>query len=594
VTPRIAFIRTRSIPHKLYWFFRICRDERPSPEIPKETLYFHERMYSEGVCVYNQDNSLLLFRTLLRLSPDVFSHPIWIHFDEERIPPSPSLIYTLLQPAQELLTNGDIQSACEILLLCAVLQKRTGDLKAALNSTQQAWTLAEFYGLTKAAEWAAWGSSALCAHQGKFLEAAGHLEWLQNKLKSEKDWILGNIVELFVRALYNRANQKEPTGIDLNWLVRWGESPLAVGSFFQQAYRHTEGSRAPPKTRPPDTNRTWWQRSWQKLLGIATGKLKIEIVEQNEPASSREAVSELHQHQSGVYTPPAPALNLLNRHNDLSRSPSSPQDLPAVAGSLPFQPDQSQPGPQLVVYSLGQFRVYLNEKTIENWSSKKGLSIFKYLTIQRQTPLPKEVLMEIFWPEADPEAARRNLHQAIYSLRQTLNVENVDFQHVLFENDRYFLNPALKLWLDVEEFERRVQSGHHYEERHSSEKAMSEYAIAEGLYQGDFLSEDLYEEWTQNLRQHYWQSYLDINQRLAQYYLARSEYAACIALSLRILSIDSSQEEAHRILMKCYMAQGQRHLAIRQYQLCVQTLKSELNLPPSGETQALYEQIIQA
>lgn len=545
--------------------------------------------------MYNQDNSLLLFRTLLRLSPDVFSHPIWIHFDEKRIPPSPSLIYALLEPAQEILSEGDIQSACEILLLCAVLQKRSGDLEAALKSAQQAWTLAEFYGLIKAAEWAAWGSSALCAHQGKFLEAAGHLEWLQNKLKLEKDWVLGNIVEMFVRALYNRANQKEPTGIDLNWLVRWGESPLAVGSFFQQAYNYLESSRPPPKTTSANQDKTWWQRVWNMLSGIATGKLTIKIVERNEPAATREANPEQRQDRSGEGTLPPPAPSQLKQPKPVSRSQShsSLQDLPGLAGSLTFQPDPSQPGPNLVVHCFGQFRVYLNEKYIENWSSKKGLSIFKYLTIQRQSPVPKEVLMDVFWPEADPEAARRNLHQAIYSLRQTLNVQNIDFQHILFENDSYFLNPASKIWLDIDEFERRIQSGRYYEERHSPETAMSEYAIAEGLYQGEFLSEDLYEEWTQTFRQHYWHSYLDINQRLAQYYLARSEFAACIALSLRILSIDTSQEEAHRILMKCYMAQGQRHLAIRQYQLCIQELKNELNLPPSEETQALYEQIIQ-
>jgi len=541
--------------------------------------------------VYNQDNNLLLFRTLLRLSPDVFSHPIWIHFDEERIPPSPSLIYALLEPAQEILSEGDIESACEILLLCAVLQKRSGDLEAALNSTQQAWTLAEFYGLTKAAEWAAWGSSALCAYQGQFLEAASHLEWLQNKLKSEKDWVLGNIVDMFVRALYNRANQKEPTGIDLNWLVRWGESPLAVGSFFQQVSNYLESSQPPPKTTSPDQDKTWWQRAWQLLSGIATGKLTIKIVERDESAAPPEMIPEQRQDRSSEETLSPPAPSRLKQPKPISRS--SLHNLPSSAGSLTIQPVPSQPGPNLVIYCFGQFRVYLNEKYIENWSSKKGLSIFKYLTIQRQTPVPKEVLMDVFWPEADPEAARRNLHQAIYSLRQTLSVQNIDFQHILFENDSYFLNPTSNLWLDIDEFDKHVQSGRDYEERHAPERAMAEYAVAEGLYQGDYLSEDLYEEWTQTSRQHYWHSYLDINQRLAHYYLARSEYAACIALSLRILSIDTSHEEAHRILMKCYIAQGQRHLAIRQYQLCVHALKNELDLPPSEETQSLYEQIIQ-
>jgi DNA-binding SARP family transcriptional activator len=201
--------------------------------------------------------------------------------------------------------------------------------------------------------------------------------------------------------------------------------------------------------------------------------------------------------------------------------------------------------------------------------------------------------MDTFWPEADPEAARRNLHQAIYALRQTLKIDSLDFQHIQFENDRYRFNPALNIWLDDEEFERHVAIGQKYEQSHALDKAMAEYGIAEGLYQGDFLAEDLYEDWTQARRQNLWQTYLSVAYRLTQYYLDRGEYAATIALSQHILAMDNCQEEAHQTLMNCYLAYGQRHLALRQYQLCVQVLKTELELAPSAETQAIYHQIVE-
>ena len=51
-------------------------------------------------------------------------------------------------------------------------------------------------------------------------------------------------------------------------------------------------------------------------------------------------------------------------------------------------------------------------------------------------------------------------------------------------------------------------------------------------------------------------------------------------------------EEAHRQLICCYLAQGQRHLALRQFLMCLTALKEELNLSPSPETQALYQRII--
>jgi len=43
--------------------------------------------------------------------------------------------------------------------------------------------------------------------------------------------------------------------------------------------------------------------------------------------------------------------------------------------------------------------------------------------------------------------------------------------------------------------------------------------------------------------------------------------------------------------MQCYLGQGQRHLAVRQYQTCVEALREELDLTPAEETVALYRRI---
>jgi DNA-binding SARP family transcriptional activator len=43
--------------------------------------------------------------------------------------------------------------------------------------------------------------------------------------------------------------------------------------------------------------------------------------------------------------------------------------------------------------------------------------------------------------------------------------------------------------------------------------------------------------------------------------------------------------------MRCYLRQGQRHLALRQYHLCVEALEQELDVPPMPATVELYRQI---
>jgi DNA-binding SARP family transcriptional activator len=258
------------------------------------------------------------------------------------------------------------------------------------------------------------------------------------------------------------------------------------------------------------------------------------------------------------------------------------------------QPEQAKPGSAtLAVYCLGSFRAAVNGQPIAGWKSLKSQAIFKYLVTHHGTHTSKDLLMDLFWPEADPKSARHNLHQAIHCLRQTLKRGQTDEQIILFENDCYFLNPDLTLWLDSAEFERLARAGRRLETAGQPAAAMNEYGRAEALYRGNFLEEDLYEEWANWPREHLRSTYLDLADRLSEYYGEQGEIDAAIALCQKMLRRDNCCEQAHRRLMACYYRQGQRNLIVRQYQLCEQMLNTELDVPPSVETQALYKKLIE-
>ena len=274
------------------------------------------------------------------------------------------------------------------------------------------------------------------------------------------------------------------------------------------------------------------------------------------------------------------------------------QESPGVSAEAlappPVREKEERSPPSLAVYCLGSFRVYQDDKLIIDWPSGKGRTIFKYMVANRGRPTPKDVLMDLFWRDADPEAARNNLNVAIYGLRQAFRAVRPDFSHVLFQDDHYLLNPAMTVWADVEEFVQRYEAGQSLERRGKLTEAMREYEIAEGLYQGDFLKEDLYEDWPMLRRESLKDRYLVILDQLSRYYLEKKRYTTCIHLCQRILAKDDCREDAHRRLMHCYSRQGQRNLALRQYHLCVEKLKEELEVPPTQETTALYEQIRQS
>ncbi len=87
-------------------------------------------------------------------------------------------------------------------------------------------------------------------------------------------------------------------------------------------------------------------------------------------------------------------------------------------------------------------------------------------------------------------------------------------------------------------------------------------------------------------------AYLEALDRLSQISYTRKQYSASAELCMRLLSVDDCREDAHCRLMRCYVQQGQQHLAIRQYQACAEALKNELGVEPAPSTRELYEHIL--
>ena len=246
----------------------------------------------------------------------------------------------------------------------------------------------------------------------------------------------------------------------------------------------------------------------------------------------------------------------------------------------------------IIVYCLGSFRVYQDDKEVAEWNSYKARDIFKYLLAHPNKSIAKDILIETFWPETDPKAGRRNLHQAIYSLRQTLRGDQPEFHHIWFENDTYFLNPDMDLWLDFQEFERCINTGRQFEKAGRHDEAIQQYATAEQLYQGDFLQDDLYEDWPILQREFLLNTYMNLVERLSTLYINNHQFASVVPICQKVITKDRTHETAHRLLMQCYTSQGLRHLAVRQYQTCIKALREELDISPSEETIALYDCIL--
>lgn len=257
---------------------------------------------------------------------------------------------------------------------------------------------------------------------------------------------------------------------------------------------------------------------------------------------------------------------------------------------LKLEPQMAPSSESFSVTCLGSFRMFYQEQPINGWNGQKGLMILKYLVSRHDQPVPKEQLMDVLWPDADPEAARRNLHQAVYSLRQTLKQTCPELQLICFQNERYSLNPDLPIWFDFLEFERHAEEGRRLEKSGSPEAAIQAFGIADALYQGHFLQEEAHNTWAQLQRDQLRDSFLDVANRLGRHYLEREQFAAVVSICQKTLSKDACNEEAHLHLMRCYLRQGYRHLAIGQYQTCTEVLREELGIAPSEKLHVFFQE----
>ena len=101
----------------------------------------------------SQNGNSLLSYAISRLSPEVFSHPVWVRFGKKELSGSPSMIDDLLSAAKNL-EEDDPSGACQIMLISAVYQNYAGQRYKALRTTQQALALAERTSLVKETLWA--------------------------------------------------------------------------------------------------------------------------------------------------------------------------------------------------------------------------------------------------------------------------------------------------------------------------------------------------------------------------------------------------------------------------------------------------------
>lgn len=232
---------------------------------------------------------------------------------------------------------------------------------------------------------------------------------------------------------------------------------------------------------------------------------------------------------------------------------------------------------RLKLFLLGSPRAEVDGMAIDI-NRRKAIALLAYLGATRQGH-SRESLTAFLWPDVEQSRAFAYLRTILWTL-------NKSGEWVTAERDLVSIQPDV--WVDVGEF--RTFS----KQKEINEKELTEAA---SLYRGDFMAgftlddAPAFEEWqlfeSESLRREMG----GVLQQLTDLLFAREAYETAIPYARRWLALDSLHEPAHRQLMRLYAANGQRSLALRQYEECLSILQAELGVEPEPETTALLHEL---
>ena len=243
------------------------------------------------------------------------------------------------------------------------------------------------------------------------------------------------------------------------------------------------------------------------------------------------------------------------------------------------------------IFFLGHFRTIINDKILDEWPSRKGKSLFAYLSYHYHKPIFRDVLMDVFWPKSMAESARNSLNVVIHGLRKRLQQFDAQREYIVFKNECYSINPELDIWTDVGELRVLWRKARAVEKSQGLDAAAQFYDQIAAIYNGDFMSDELYEDWSTLERENLKEIFLVTLEKISENRFRSGHLAEAIGICKTILERDNCREEIYCRLMCCYQKTGRRDKALMTYRKCVQALKTELDVGPAAATVELYKKI---
>lgn len=248
----------------------------------------------------------------------------------------------------------------------------------------------------------------------------------------------------------------------------------------------------------------------------------------------------------------------------------------------------------LLVQTLGTFQVWQEGTLItpKAWGRDKSVQLFQFLiTSRHQRALHKEQIIDRIWEEVDVKAGEQNFKVAQHGMNKAIEPNRKsrsEAKYITRQGVTYQLNLS-KIWIDSDALESYIAIGN--QSLNEPNKAIEAYRAAIDLYQGVYLPNRLYEDWSSGERERLQILTLGAFINLSEL-LIEDNPMESVRLCQQALLIENTWEDAYRIQMQAYLVKGNRPMAIKTFRQCETVLEKEFGVQPLPETKRLFQGIM--
>lgn len=224
------------------------------------------------------------------------------------------------------------------------------------------------------------------------------------------------------------------------------------------------------------------------------------------------------------------------------------------------------------------------ERVEQQLPGRQGRLLFAYLVLERRAPVAREELLELLWAEERPDGADSALSALLSKLRRALPLDGRTEVRLTLPADA---------WVDVEAAHEALHRAESAAAREDWSAAWGPARVAQHVCARPFLPGQL-GPWVESRRRRQEEALLR-SLELAGLSAARiggGELATAERAARQLVELAPLRESGTRLLMEAHLRRGNRADALLAYDALLRSLREELGVPPSAETQELHRKLL--